>query len=137
MTPLTIAEQSFLKLDTPQQAKPVAAKAVSGAGFGNVMAQAQEDAPAKAQTAIATDTPDQQSGEGRTPAKAEAANSDAAPADAQTKAKVPAEAASSTAKAVNANVSEDVLPMMARLPKGGLTTKAAASDTAIARMTVA
>ncbi|SCM69110.1 flagellar hook-length control protein FliK [Donghicola eburneus] len=136
MTPLTIAEQSFLKLDTPQQAKPAAAKAVSGAGFGNVMAQAQEDAPAKAQTAIATDTSDQQSGEGHTPAKAEAANSDAAPADAQTKAKVPAEAASSTAKAVTANVSEDVLPMMARLPEGGLTTKAAASDTAIARMTV-
>lgn len=143
MTPLTIAEQSFLKLDTPQQAKPAAAKAVSGAGFGNVMAQAQEEAPTEAQTAIALETAEQNGAEPKTAKKAEAANSESAPAKSAETAirRVPAQPSAAdiktlTADAQTVEAGEDILPVIARLPEGGLTTKAATSETAISRMTV-
>lgn len=143
MTPLTIAEQSFLKLDTPQQAKPAAAKAVSGTGFGNVMAQAQDEAPAEAQTAIAPETAEQNGAEPKTAKKAEAANSDSAPAKSAETAirRDPAQPSAAdiktlTADAQTVEAGEDILPVIARLPEGGLTTKAATSETAISRMTV-
>lgn len=125
MTPLTIAEQSFLKLDAPQQAKPAATKGASGAGFGNVMAEAREKAPAETKTAKSSESADHAPD---TAEKKVVANSDSAPAKntAQT----------AEAEAAPADTADSQLPVIARLPKGGLSNHAATSETAITRMTV-
>ncbi len=133
MTQMSIAEQSFLKLDAPQQARPAATKAVSGAGFGNVMAEARDSRPAENAPATQADTSDNRAAEPEAAAKTEAANSDSAPAKGNGRDVQAAKTADADGQ--TAETGEDLLPVIARLPEGGLTTKAATSETAISRMT--
>ncbi|NVO26334.1 hypothetical protein HJ526_02785 [Donghicola sp. C2-DW-16] len=113
MTPLTLAEQSFLKLDAPQQAKPAASQGASGAGFGNIMSEARENAEAAPEAVVidaapeaAADTPEQ--------------TADAEIIQLPTKPAAKGEAVQANA----ATTDLPDLPVIARLPEGGLTTKA-------------
>ncbi|NVO22075.1 flagellar hook-length control protein FliK [Donghicola mangrovi] len=113
MTPLTLAEQSFLKLDAPQQAKPAASQGASGAGFGNIMSEARENAEAAPEAVVtdaapeaAADTPEQ--------------TTDAEIIQLPTKPAAKGEAVQADA----ATTDLPDLPVIARLPEGGLTIKA-------------
>ncbi|MEY8881703.1 flagellar hook-length control protein FliK [Donghicola sp. XS_ASV15] len=115
MTPLTLAEQSFLKIDTPQQVKPAEAKSGSANVFGNVMAHARDSADQETTEDVASAQADSKTA--TTPDKSQkSANSTEAPKPDVQKPTLTGEARQE-AKAE--------IPLMARVPEGGLTTKAA------------
>lgn len=116
MTPLTLAEQSFLKLDAPQQAKPAASQGSSGAGFGNIMSEARENAEA-APEAVVTDAAPEAAAV--TPEQ----TTDAEIIQLPTKPATKGEAVQADAATTDLPDLPD-LPVIARLPEGGLTTKA-------------
>ncbi len=117
MTPLTLAEQSFLKIDTPQQVKPAAAKSGSADEFGNVMARAQGIAdPETTETEAVVSTAVDGKAEATSEKSQKPANSTEAPKPLAQKATLTGDAPVEV---------EAEIPVMARAPEGGLTTKSA------------